>query len=154
MHGAYCPSRLSSMPLSHPCWGWGWGRITRTGTCGAHGCQLCAKASTDTHVLSPPDNAWTHLPASSLSKNCVSVCAASCQRKLAAREVNELPQGHAARRREYSREPRLLTALWTALRPQLPRNTGEHKHIQRKEPRLVRSKTSGQLDRKRETFPP
>lgn len=72
---------------------------------------------------------------------------------LADREVNELSQGHAAGKRRCAQEPNLLTTLWTAHGPQPPGTTDDLKHIQRREARLERDKTSDQLDRKGKAFP-
>lgn len=69
-------------------------------------------------------------------------------RKLAHSQVHALSQGPAAGKGGCFQKPKLLTIVWTDCGPQFPRNTDIIKHIQRKETRLVRGKTSDQLERR------
>ena len=67
-------------------------------------------------------------------------------RKLAHSQVHALSQGPAPGKGGCFQKPKHLTTTWTACGPQFL-NTDVIKHIQRKETRLVRGKTSDQPER-------
>lgn len=89
-----------------------------------------------------------------LASSSAQLCECECQLHLKDEETgsqrgfNALSQGQAASKHGYSQEPKLLTTVRTARRPQFPRNTDDIKHIWRKETGLARGKTSDQLQRR------